>query len=52
MKKTANSAANAPSSFKFLSGLQQNIGHGMVICLTEKDIPLSRDVDAVPVGYL
>ena len=52
MKKTANPAANAPSSFKFLSGLQQNIGHGMVICLTEKDIPLSRDVDAVPVGYL
>lgn len=34
------------------SGLQQNIGHGMVICLTEKDIPLSRDVDAAPVGYL
>lgn len=52
VKKTANPAANAPSNFKFLSGLQQTIGHGMVICLTEKDIPLSRDVDAVPVGYL
>ncbi len=52
MKKTANPSANAPSNFKFLSGLQQNIGHGMVVCLTQKDIPLSRDVDAVPVGYL
>lgn len=52
MKKTANPTANAPANFKFLSGLQQNIGHGMVVCLTEKDIPLSRDVDAVPVGYL
>ncbi len=52
MKKTANPAANAPSNFKFLAGLKQNIGHGMVVCFTEKDIPLSRDVDAVPVGYL
>lgn len=52
MKKAANPAANAPSNFKFLAGLKQNIGHGMVICLTERDIPLSRDVDAVPVGYI
>ncbi len=52
IKKTANPTANAPSNFKFLSILQQNIGHGIVVCLTEKDIPLSRDVDAVPVGYL
>ncbi len=52
MKKTANPTMNAPSQFKFLSGLQQNIGHGMVVCLTERDIPLSRDVDAVPVSYL
>lgn len=52
IKKTANPSANAPSNFKFLSGLQQNIGHGMVICLTEKDIPLSREVDAIPVRYL
>lgn len=52
MKKTANPYANAPSNFKFLSSLQQNIGHGMVVCLTEKDMPLSRDVDAVPVSYL
>ncbi len=52
VKKTANPADNAPSNFKYLAGLKQNIGHGMVICLTEKDIPLSRDVDAMPVGYL
>lgn len=52
VKKTAKPSTNAPSNFKFLSGLQQNIGHGMIICLTEKDNPLSRDVDAVPVGYL
>lgn len=52
IKKTASPVKNAPSNFNFLSGLNKNIGHGMVICLTEKDIPLSRTVDAVPVGYL
>lgn len=43
---------NAPKKFGFLTGLKQNIGHVMVLCLTEKDLPLSREVDAVPVGYL
>ncbi len=52
IKKTANPTANAPSNFKFLANLKQNIGHGMVLCLTEKDIPLSREVDAVPIKYL
>lgn len=52
IKKTANPTANAPSNFKFLSILHRNIGHGIVICFTAKDIPLSRDVDAVPIGYL
>lgn len=52
MKKTANPVVNAPSNFKFLAGLQQNMGHGMVVSLTKNDIPLSRYVDAVPVSYL
>jgi len=45
-------SSNAPKHFSFLAGLKKNIGHGMVGCLTEKDIPLSREVDAVPIGYL
>lgn len=52
IKKTANPVKNAPSNFNFLAGSQKNIGHGMVVCLTETDIPLSRSVDAIPVGYL
>jgi predicted AAA+ superfamily ATPase len=52
IKKTANPSANAPRNFNFLSKLKQNIGHGLVICLIEKDIPLSREVDAVPIWYL
>lgn len=52
MKKTANPSANVRLNFKFLSGLQQHVGHGMVLCLINKDIPLSREIDAVPVSYL
>jgi uncharacterized protein len=52
IKKTAKPVNNAPANFNFLSVLQQNIGYGMVVCLTENDIPLSKEVDAVPVGYL
>jgi hypothetical protein len=52
MKKTANPLNNAPSNFNFLSRLQKPMGHGMVLCLTEKDFPLSPSVDAVPLRYL
>lgn len=52
IKKTANPRSSAPTNFKFLSGLQKDIGHGMVICLADKDMPLSHDVDAVPITYL
>lgn len=52
IKKTANPSANAPHSFNFLSKLKQSIGHALVICLIEKDIPLSSEVDAIPVEYL
>jgi predicted AAA+ superfamily ATPase len=52
IKKTANPSANAPSHFKFLEKSAKHVGHGMVVCLTEQDLPLSREVDAVPVGYL
>jgi predicted AAA+ superfamily ATPase len=52
IKRTANPSANASRNFNFLSKLKQNIGHGLVICLIEKDIPLSREVDAIPIWYL
>ncbi len=28
------------------------IGYGAVICFVEKDVPLSRDVTAIPAGYI
>ena len=52
VKKTAAPALPAAKSFKALEALKKPVGSGAIICLREKDIPLSREVTAVPVGYL
>jgi predicted AAA+ superfamily ATPase len=52
IKKTAKPSSNAPKNFNFLTDLKPNLGHGLVVCFTETDLPLSREVDAVPVSYL
>lgn len=51
-KKTANPSQGASKHFPVLRNLDKPIGHGSVICLKETDIPLSKTVDAIPVGYL
>ena len=51
-KKTATPSQNAAKNFAVLKKLGQKVGHGAVICLRETDVPLSPEVDAIPVGYL
>ena len=51
-KKTATPSKTAAKHFPVLAKLKREIGHGAVICLRETDVPLSRAVDAIPVGYL
>lgn len=51
-KKTASPSKSASKNFSVLQNLGKNIGHGAVICFVEQDVPLSRDVTAIPVGYL
>jgi len=51
-KKTATPSRTASKHFPALNKLGRKIGHGAVICLRNEDIPLSREVDAIPVGYL
>lgn len=51
-KKTANPSQSASKHFPVVRNLDKPIGHGSVICLKETDIPLSKTVDAIPVGYL
>ena len=52
IKKTATPSLSAAKSFAILDKLKKNIGPGAVICLRESDVPLSRDVTAVPAWYL
>ena len=51
-KKTATPSKSASKHFHVLKKLTENVGHGAVICFVEKDVPLSREVTAIPVGYL
>lgn len=52
IKKTATPSYSSSSNFNFLKKTKKNIGHGAVVCLVDKDVPLSKEVDAIPVGYL
>jgi predicted AAA+ superfamily ATPase len=52
IKKTASPSHNARRNFKVLDKLNKPVGPGAVICFVERDIPLSREVTAVPFGYL
>jgi predicted AAA+ superfamily ATPase len=51
-KKTASPSRTASKHFHVLEKFAKPVGHGAVLCFVEKDIPLSREVTAVPVGYL
>ncbi|MDD3937829.1 ATP-binding protein [Rhodoferax sp.] len=52
IKKTASPSQNARRQFVVLDKLGRTIGPGAVLCLVERDIPLSQSVTAVPVAYL
>ncbi len=51
-KKTATPSNRASKHFHLLEKCSKSVGHGYVVCLIEQDIPLSRQVTAIPVGYL
>ncbi len=51
-KKTASPSLNATKNFNALEQLALPTGPGAVICLKETDIPLSKEVMAIPIGYL
>jgi len=51
-KKTATPSFHAAKNFSTLEKLGKKVGHGAIICLRETDIPLSKDVTAIPIGYI
>ncbi|MBV6272971.1 ATP-binding protein [Alcaligenaceae bacterium CGII-47] len=52
IKKTASPSHNAKRHFAVLDKLNRVVGPGAVICFVPRDVPISRTVTAVPVGYL
>ena len=52
VKKTATPSLSNIKHFSILNTLKKNIGTGAVICLREGDIPLSKDIFAIPVYYI
>ncbi|MGE0175373.1 MAG: ATP-binding protein [Oligoflexales bacterium] len=52
IKKTASIQNMKFKGFDMLDKLGMPIGHGGVLCFTSALLPLSKGVDAIPVGYL
>ena len=52
IKKTATPSNTASKHFPMLDNLDKKPGHGAVICFVADIVPLSRDVDAIPVWYI
>ncbi len=52
IKKTASIQNAGFKGFDVLQNLDMPIGHGGLICFVSSLLPISKDVDAIPVGYL
>ncbi|MHA1541124.1 MAG: ATP-binding protein [Alphaproteobacteria bacterium] len=51
-KKTATPSRTATKNFNALKNLNKKIGLGAVICFVKEDVPISREVTAIPIGYI
>lgn len=51
-KKSANPSQGALKNFSSLEKLECSIGQGAIICLKTNDIPLTRKITAIPIGYI
>lgn len=52
VKKTASPSKSARRQFAVLDKLGKTVGPDAVLCMVERNIPLSQGVTAIPVGYL
>ncbi len=50
IKKTSNPDKAAIKNFSVIP--KDRLGHGVVVCLSKEDYPLSADVDVIPIGYI
>lgn len=52
IKKTANPSNRMTKHFSVLPKLNKEMGPGAIICLKQIDVPITREVIAMPVSYL
>ncbi|MGD9729790.1 MAG: DUF4143 domain-containing protein, partial [Nitrospiraceae bacterium] len=52
IKKTASIKNAGFKGFDVLQNLDMPIGHGGLICFISSLLPISKDIDAIPMGYL
>lgn len=52
IKKTASPSRGDCKSFDCLGNLKTSIGNGGLICFVNALVPLSTNIDAIPVGYV
>jgi hypothetical protein len=52
VKKTASPGKDSVQSFTSLTRKGASVSEGAVICLCRERVPITRDVDAVPIGLL
>lgn len=52
IKKTASIKNLKLPDFSVLKDLKADVGHGAVICFVDAVLPLSKDVDAIPVSWI
>lgn len=52
IKKNATPSTQASKAFAVAAYLGKTVGPGAVLCLAQRDAPLSAAVTAIPVGYL
>jgi len=52
IKKAAMVREADTAAFRTLSGRGTRTGHGAVVCLSAERMPLNRDVDVIPVGWV
>ena len=52
IKKTASPCSKDIRAFALLQKQNAVIGHGAVLCLAQRRLPITREVDSVPIGEL
>ena len=52
IKKTASIKNNSLKHFEVLKYLKAPVGQGGLLCFVKAPLPLSKEVDAIPIGYI